>query len=70
MLKCYIFLAFNLRPTVFPLSKTFSSIDDIFSLCCEAGYDLYSQPPNYGRGGGIGISLYMDLPTPSISSFN
>ena len=37
-------------------------------ICCEAGYNLYLQPRNYGRGGGVGILIHMDLPTPSISS--
>ena len=53
------------------ITQTWISIDDtdIFSLYCEAGYNLYLKPRNYGRGGCVGILIQMDLPTPSISSF-
>ena len=57
--------------SIIGITETWISIDDtdIFSLCCEAGYNLNLQPHNYCRGGGVGILIYMDLPTPSISSF-
>ena len=56
--------------SIIGITETWISIDDtdIFSVCCEAGYNLYLQPRNYGRGGGVGILIHMDLPTPSISS--
>ena len=53
--------------SIIGITETWISIDDtdIFSLCCEAGCNLYLQPRNYGRGGGVGILIHMDLPTPS-----
>ena len=63
----------NIKPLyIIGITETWISIDDtdIFSLCCEEGYNLYLQPRNYGRGGGIDILIHMDLQTPSISSFS
>ena len=56
--------------SIIGITETWISIDDtdIFSLCCEAGYNIYLQPRNYGRGGGVGILIHMYLPTLSISS--
>ena len=65
-------LGLKIKPiSIIGITETWISIDDtdIFSLCCEAGYNLYLQPRNYSRGGGVGILIHMDLPMPSISSF-
>ena len=49
--------------SIIGITETWISIDDtdIFSLSYDAGYNLYLQPRNYGRGGGVGILIHIDL---------
>ena len=55
------------------ITHTWISIDDtdIFSLCCDAGYNLYLQwsCTKMTPWGRVDILIYIDLPTPSIFSF-
>ena len=51
------------------LTETCISIDDTdtFSLYNEAHYNLCVHPHTSGRGGGVGMIVHKDLPSPSIS---
>ena len=50
------------------ITETWISPDDsdIFSLFHDIGYSLFISPRIKGRGGGVGILVHSDLPSPTI----
>ena len=54
------------------LSETWISPDDtdIFSLFLDIGYTLFISSRTHGRGGGVGVIIHNDLPTPTFSYFS
>ena len=51
------------------LTETWISPDDtdIFSLFLDIGYTLFISSRTYGRGGGVGVLIHHDLPTPTFT---
>ena len=49
------------------LTETWISPDvtDIFSLFLDIGYTLFISSRTHGRGGGVGVHIHHDLPTPT-----
>ena len=51
------------------LTETWISPDDtdIFSLFLDIGYTLFISSRTHGRGGGVGVLIHHDLPTPTFT---
>ena len=51
------------------LTETRISPDDtdIFSLFLDIGYTLFISSRTHGRGGGVGVIIHHDLPTPTFT---